>query len=141
MNIGFMQGRLSKIERGRIQSFPFNNWQNEFMLAKKNNFKLIEWTIDSFKIDKNPILTSKGIDKIKYITKKTGVKIDSITCDFFMENPFYKDKKFKLNSLNYLKKILISTKILKIKYIVLPIVDLSSIKKNVFISDFTLFPR
>ena len=35
MKIGFMQGRLSKIERGRIQSFPFNNWANEFTLAKK----------------------------------------------------------------------------------------------------------
>ena len=130
MKIGFMQGRLSKIERGRIQSFPFGNWQKEFILAKKNNFRLIEWTIDSFKIDKNPILTPKGINKIQYIRKKTGVKIDSITCDFFMENPFYKSKKFKLNSLIYLKKILKSAKILKIKYIILPIVDFSSVKKS-----------
>ena len=130
MKIGFMQGRLSKIERGRIQSFPFSNWQNEFELAKKNNFELIEWTIDSFNIDKNPILTPKGINRIKYLTKKTGVKIESITCDFFMENPFYKYKKFKLNSLDYLKKILISSRILKIKYIILPIVDFSSVKKS-----------
>ena len=36
MKIGFMQGRLSKIERGRIQSFPFSNWTDEFTLAKKN---------------------------------------------------------------------------------------------------------
>ena len=35
MKIGFMQGRLSKIERGRIQSFPFSNWTDEFTLAKK----------------------------------------------------------------------------------------------------------
>ena len=130
MKIGFMQGRLSKIERGRIQSFPFNNWANEFTLAKKNGFKLIEWTIDSFKIDKNPILTKKGISEIEYFKKKNGIKIESITCDFFMENPFYKEKKNNLNSLEYLKKILINSKILNIKYIVLPIVDFSSVKKK-----------
>ena len=42
MRIGFMQGRLSKIERNRIQSFPFKNWINEFSSARKHNFKLIE---------------------------------------------------------------------------------------------------
>jgi len=131
MKIGFMQGRLSKIERGRIQSFPFSNWTNEFTLAKKNSFKIIEWTIDSFKIDDNPILTKKGIHKIKYLKKETGIKIDSITCDFFMENPFYKQEKKGLNSLEYLKKILTASKILNIKYIVLPIVDFSSVKKKI----------
>ena len=131
MKIGFMQGRLSKIERGRIQSFPFSNWTDEFTLAKKNNFKIIEWTIDSFKIDDNPILTKKGIHKIKYLKKETGIKIDSITCDFFMENPFYKQEKKGLNSLEYLKKILTASKILNIKYIVLPIEDFSSVKKKI----------
>ena len=38
MNIGFMQGRLSPIERGRLQSFPFHNWEKEFQIInpKKN---------------------------------------------------------------------------------------------------------
>jgi hexulose-6-phosphate isomerase len=129
MNIGFMQGRLSKIQRGRIQSFPFENWAKEFSLAKKNGFNLIEWTIDSFNIDKNPILTTEGIAKIKLLRKINKIKIESITCDFFMENPFYK-KKYNLNALEYLKKILINSKILKIKYIVLPVVDFSSVKKK-----------
>ena len=49
-NIGFMQGRLSPMDDGKIQSFPWKYWQNEFALASKYNFDLIEWTIDQHKI-------------------------------------------------------------------------------------------
>ena len=35
-NIGFMQGRLSDIKDQKIQQFPYDNWSNEFHLAKKN---------------------------------------------------------------------------------------------------------
>ena len=44
--IGIMQGRLSKPTDGKIQSFPKNSWENEFYLAKKIGFELIEWVID-----------------------------------------------------------------------------------------------
>jgi hexulose-6-phosphate isomerase len=33
--IGFMQGRLSPMIDGRIQSFPWDYWENEFSLAKE----------------------------------------------------------------------------------------------------------
>ena len=32
-NIGFMQGRLSNLIDNKIQSFPWNNWENEFKIA------------------------------------------------------------------------------------------------------------
>ena len=96
MKIGFMQGRLSKIERGRIQSFPFNNWANEFTLAKKNGFKLIEWTIDSFKIDKNPILTKKGISEIEYFKKKMELKLRVLLAIFLWKIHFIKKKRIIL---------------------------------------------
>ena len=38
LDIGFMQGRLSDIKDQKIQQFPYDNWSNEFYLAKKNFF-------------------------------------------------------------------------------------------------------
>ena len=37
--LGFMQGRLSPIYDNQIQSFPYQNWENEFNQAK--NYLLI----------------------------------------------------------------------------------------------------
>ena len=36
-SIGFMQGRLSKIVDNKIQSFPWESWEEEFRLAKSIN--------------------------------------------------------------------------------------------------------
>ena len=46
--LGFMQGRLSPIYNKQIQSFPYQNWENEFDQAKKLSFNHIEWTVDQF---------------------------------------------------------------------------------------------
>jgi len=130
MRIGFMQGRLSPIERNRIQSFPFNFWENEIEIASKNNFKIIEWTVDSFLIDRNPIFDQSGIKKIRKLIDTNYVNIDSVTCDFFMENPFFIYKNNKINSLEYLIKLLKSSGSLGIKYFILPLVDFSSIQNK-----------
>jgi hypothetical protein len=45
--LGFMQGRLLDSEKkNAIQYFPDKNWTLEFKLAKKINFKIIEWTVN-----------------------------------------------------------------------------------------------
>ena len=55
-----MQGRLVPSEKKNfIQSFPWNNWKKEFVIAKKNNLKIIEWTIDNYNFEKNPIIRKK----------------------------------------------------------------------------------
>lgn len=131
MNIGFMQGRLSPIERDRIQTFPFANWKNEFKIAHKNNFFLIEWTIDTYNIDENPIFFDNGLKEIKDYQVKYSIHLDSVTCDFFMENPIFNKKDNKINSLDYVIKLLENSRYLGIKYIVLPIVDFSSIKNQI----------
>lgn len=125
-----MQGRLSPIERGRLQTFPFNNWEKEFQIASKNNFSLIEWTIDTYKINNNPILHEEGVKKIKFNLDKFSIKVESVTCDFFMENPLFNKNKNKIDSIDYIIKLLKNCKFLGVKYIVLPIVDFSSIKNK-----------
>ena len=66
--IGFMQGRLVPSEKkNRIQYFPEKNWKKEILLAKKNNYKIMEWTVNIENINKNPIFQPSKIDNLKNI--------------------------------------------------------------------------
>jgi len=128
-NLGFMQGRLSPTSKGKIQFFPEENWEKEFHLANKIGLKNMEWTLDYKNLFINPIFTNEGIKKIKYLSKKYKIKIKTLTGDCFMQKPFWKYK----NSKKYIedfKKIIKACSNLKIKYIIFPLVDKSSIKTN-----------
>ena len=70
MKIGFMQGRLSPIFRKKIQSFPWNYWRKEIIIAKKNNFNLIEWTLDYPGLINNPLISSKEQKETLFFLKK-----------------------------------------------------------------------
>jgi hexulose-6-phosphate isomerase len=132
VNIGFMQGRLSPIFKKKIQSFPWNYWRKEIFIAKKNNFNLMEWTLDYPRLFNNPLISSQEQKKTLIFLKKNKIFVNSVTCDFFMQKPFFlikNKKKFELNINNLLKiiKRLINA---KIKFIVIPLVDKSSIKNT-----------
>jgi len=131
LNIGFMQGRLSDMVDGRIQSFPFSNWKEEFIIAKANNFNTIEWTIDSIDIENNPILNSDIHPEINNLKEKFSINIPSITCDFFMEKPFFKvNGQKKVSRENFLIKFFGKCAELEITYIVIPLVDNGSIENE-----------
>jgi len=124
-NIGFMQGRLSKIRNNRIQSFPWENWKNEFFCAFDINLSKMEWTIDSDKFEENPLITQQGKNEIKSQISKFNIQIPSVTCDYFMENPPWKTDliEVKKNIISILKGMnSIDSQIL-----VIPLVDHSSL--------------
>tara|TARA_B100001057_G_scaffold480980_1_gene554476 strand:+ start:80 stop:910 length:831 start_codon:yes stop_codon:yes gene_type:complete len=128
-NTGFIQGRLTR-QKKKIQQFPFKNWKKELKDAKKLGLSVVEWTIDHYGFYKNPLLSSKKINLIKKITKMNNITINSVTADFFMERPFWKQK----NPTYHIKKIELLIKycgIHGIKYIVLPLVDNSSITNSI----------
>ena len=128
MEIGFMQGRLVNPEkRNTIQFFPQKNWKKEILIAKKLKLNLMEWTINYENLKKNPIYSSNGSKKIRTFIKKNKFKVQSATFDFFMQKPFFKEKK-NFFYLKLLKKIIRNVQILGVKYIVIPLVDNSSIK-------------
>ena len=112
-DIGFMQGRLSDIKDQKIQQFPYDNWSNEFYLAKKNNFTKIEWTIDLETLPLNPIYSKEGRNEIVYYKNKYNIKIESLTGDLFMQKPFWKNigfnqkvlKNLFLETINCAKKV------------------------------------
>jgi L-ribulose-5-phosphate 3-epimerase len=98
--IGFMQGRLSPIIGGRIQSFPWECWQQEFALGQVHDFHLIEWTLDQDRLYENPLLTRNGQDEIKSLCFQHDFEIPSLTGDCFMQAPFWKEKGDKQNELH-----------------------------------------
>ncbi len=128
--VGFMQGRLVPSEKKRrIQYFPEKNWKKEILLAKKNNYKVMEWTINIENIKKNPVFIKSEINELKKYLKQNELKVESVTCDFFMQRPFFKNRNDKM-ILKFLKKIIINGQNLGIKYFVIPLVDQSSVKNK-----------
>ena len=126
---GIMQGRLSPIIANKIQAFPKKSWQQEFKLLKKTGLNLLEWTLDYKNLSQNPLLTNVGKSKIKNLQKKYSISINSITCDCFMHRPFWKIKKNQ-RIVEYLKKIILSSGELNIRYIIIPLVDRGAIKNS-----------
>lgn len=125
-NIGFMQSRLSSNSKNKLQFFPWNNWEEEFYVGSKNNYRFIEWTIDSYKIDKNPFYVDRK--RISDLKARTNFHITGVTCDFLMENPYYKTDVISIDSYEYLKKTIESCHKLGVKYVIFPLVDNGSIK-------------
>lgn len=127
-NFGFMQGRLVPDEKGKIQSFPWKKWEKEFSLAKKLKLNIMEWTLDDEFFFQNPINNIKGRNKIKKLSLKYKIKINSITCDFFMQSPYFIYK--NQQTFEKVKKLICNASKLNIKFLVLPLVDNGSIKTH-----------
>jgi len=88
--IGFMQGRLSPIINGLIQSFPWNNWREEMVEAATLGLHKLEWTLDHERLYENPLMTSTGQDEINKIMRDLNLSIPSLTGDCFMQAPYWK---------------------------------------------------
>lgn len=128
LNIGVMQGRLSPMIDNRIQAFPYEFWEKEFKIASENNIHSIEWIIDEYK---NPITDEIEIPKIKKLSSKYNVKINSICCDFFMDNLLFRiSKNEQMKNILVLRKLIKNAHTLGIKILELPLVDSSSMKNE-----------
>ena len=127
---GFMQGRLVGSENKKYyQFFPENTWRKEFSLAKKTKLYIIELTANLINLKKNPVYNSKLKRIYNFKKKKNFLKIDSLTCDFFMEKPFFKlDRKECLIAKKTLEQTILISKRIGIKKFIVPLVDNSSVK-------------
>ena len=85
MKLSMMQGRLVPPVDNQIQFYPVNNWEEEFVLAKKLGLYSIEWIYEKKNANLNALSTKLGVEKIKSIIKETGVQVKSICADYFME--------------------------------------------------------
>ena len=131
LEIGFMQGRLVNQVNGKIQAFPKGNWEKEIEIAYKNNFSLMEWTLDQEELYENPLMNKKGKEKIIKFLNEKKISIKSITGDCFMQKPFWKSKGEQRKNLeNDFINICKNCSLLGIEIIVVPIVDNGSIENS-----------
>lgn len=90
ISIGFMQGRLCERVDGKIQAFPWRDWEKEFPLANVIDLHLMEWTLDQERLYENPLMTLQGQEKIRRLCHEHDLAIPSLTGDCFMQAPFWK---------------------------------------------------
>lgn len=88
--IGFMQGRLCERVDGKIQAFPWRDWESEFPAAAAIDLHLMEWTLDQDRLFENPLMTADGQERIRWLCRHHDISIRSLTGDCFMQAPFWK---------------------------------------------------
>lgn len=129
--IGFMQGRLSPLVDGKIQAFPWQHWEAEFDAAAAIGIPFVEWTLDQDRLRENPLMTSAGRGRIEALSRKSGVRIESVTGDCFMQAPFFKASGGERGALmDDLSAVIDATAAIGAKLIVFPLVDNGSIESD-----------
>ena len=128
--IGIMQGRLSPRIDGKIQAYPVNTWQKEFEIAQEIGYAAIEWIVEK-PVEKNALMTDSGKAEIKKLISSTGVRIDYVCADIFMQQPLVRmTEDTKSQNKKYLAKILKNAKEVGAIGVEIPFVDNSSIKNE-----------
>jgi L-ribulose-5-phosphate 3-epimerase len=128
--IGIMQGRLSPRIDGKIQAHPAKTWQKEFEIAQEIGYAAIEWIVEK-PLEGNALMSKSGMQQIKEIILKTGVRIDFICADIFMQQPLIRmSQEIREENKEHLKNILVSAKEVGAIGVEIPFVDASSIKSE-----------
>jgi hexulose-6-phosphate isomerase len=129
MEIGFMQGRLCDRIDGKIQAFPWRDWEAEFPSAQAHGLGLLEWTLDQERLHENPLMTAAGQARIRELSARHGVRVLSLTGDCFMQAPFYKVEGAAREALLAdLWAILDASEQVGIRYVLIPLVDNGSLQ-------------
>jgi len=115
-----MQGRLTPQFGELIQSFPKNNWENEFEIADALGLHGIEWTIDLNHFDSHPLLMD-NFARNKYVSRD---KSKFVTCDFFMQLEIFKDTASRIDIAEVLLiKMILSKCVGNDATLIVPLVD------------------
>ena len=128
--IGIMQGRLSPRIDGKIQAYPASTWQKEFEIAQEIGYAAIEWIVEK-PVETNALMTTSGKAEIKKVIASTGVRIDYVCADIFMQQPLVRmTEEIKSQNKDYLLEILKNAKEVGALGVEIPFVDNSSIKND-----------
>lgn len=71
----------------RVQAFPGEGWETEFILAADIGFDAIELTIEMASYETHPVCTPAGRRSLTSLSQDTGVRLAGLCCDTFMECP------------------------------------------------------
>jgi hexulose-6-phosphate isomerase len=136
-----MQGRLCDEVDGKIQAFPWKEWESEFSSAREIGMGLMEWTLDQARLYQNPLMTADGQKHILALSEKYRLKIVSLTGDCFMQAPFWKTTEIEVK--NHLKgdflAICNACSAIGIEYVVIPLVDAGAFETKTQEDEFVEF--
>jgi L-ribulose-5-phosphate 3-epimerase len=128
-HFGIMQGRLVPPDDGRFQSFPRARWRDEFPNAVAAGIDYIEWIVDAYGLDVNPIFTEKGLEELDALKRQYAVATSAMCADWFMDYPLLRcaaDERGQREL--FLHRLIPVAKTIGARYIVLPFVDISRIE-------------
>jgi len=126
--IGIMQGRLLPRVDGRIQAFPVERWPEEFALARSVGFGAIEFVFEGEPL-RHPLLDTAGLRRIRAEIDRTGVAVDSVCADYFMEHPFHGvSASAHAASVEVLERLVRAARTVGVRIVVVPCVDASSLR-------------
>ena len=127
--IGIMNGRLSEQLGTKIQEFPYMTWKDEFTKALDYGFESIGWIFDTYA--QNPIMSIDGITKIKQSSEQSGIAMNSVLADFFMEKKLTNVSQSELEkNIDILKKLIKNCNTLGVEILEIPFVDSSSLQST-----------
>jgi L-ribulose-5-phosphate 3-epimerase len=126
---GIMQGRLVPPDDGRFQSFPRKRWRDEFPNAMAAGIDYIEWIVDAYGADVNPILSPEGLSELNALKREYGIATPAICADWFMDYPFLRCTSAEQEERElFLHRLFPIAREIGADHIVLPFVDISRIE-------------
>ncbi len=127
--IGIQQGRLSPPSASRLQSFPWQTWQQEFENARQCQIDLIEWLFDADNFEQNPIWKPDGIRDINACVQATGVGVLTCCASYFMAHPFFRVAEHdRRASIQVLNQLILKAVQVDLRTILLPVLEVSEIR-------------
>jgi hexulose-6-phosphate isomerase len=130
-DLGVMQGRLSPPRNGRIQSFPWHAWREEFARAAECGLQRIEWIFEAERWSDNPLATSDGQAELRRLEERTGVRVVSVCADYFLDLPLVRVDGHELEArVGMLKFLIRQVAGLGLEHMDLPLVDASACRDD-----------
>ena len=121
--LGVMQGRLLPKYRGHYQAHPVGYWQDEFELAADLGLDYIEFIVDHEDAELNPLLRPGGLAQVLGVVDSSGVGVDAICADYFMEEPLWASA----SASKILANVLDAASAIGASCVVLPLLETSAI--------------
>ena len=135
--LGVMQGRLLPKYKGYYQAHPVGMWQKEFEIAKDLKLDFIEFIFDSYEPEHNPLTSHQGLQEIRTISTKTGIKVNNVCADYFRDNPLHSVSTNIVNkSVTTLVSLIENCAKINIKEIMIPLVEKSSLTTEKSMQEF-----
>ena len=126
-----MQGRLSPMIDGKVQSFPAATWREEFPLAQACGFSLIEWVFDAPDWTDNPIVTAAGRREIRELAESCQLAVPVLCADYFMHRPLTSgDDQVRREARGVLEDLIQNAAAVGLRQIELPCIGAASLKSE-----------